>query len=58
MIFIVKDPMNYIRILENDYHLQRVGVFEYYLEEDTELVKNGKMSWSAKICIKNITERI
>ncbi len=58
VIFVSKDPMQQIRIVEFEYQLKGVGVPEYYLEGDMELGKDGKMSWSAKTYIKNVTDRI
>ncbi len=43
VIFIAKDPMNYIKIMEYD---------------DMKVGRDGKMSWSAKTCIKNSSEGI
>jgi len=58
VIFVAKDPMKYIKIMEYEYQLKGVGVPEYYLGGDMEFSKDGKMSWSAKTYIKNISERI
>ncbi len=56
VIFVPKHPMKYIRIMEYEYELKGVGVPEYYLGDYMEVGKDGNMSLSAKIYIKNITE--
>ncbi len=56
IIFIAKEPTKYITWME--YHLKGVDMPKYCLGGDMELGKDEKMSWSAKIYIKNISERI
>ncbi len=58
VIFLAKDCMKTIRIMEYEFQLKGVGVTEYYLGGDMELGKDEKMSWSAKTYIKKVTERI
>ncbi len=55
-IFTAKDSMKCIRVMEYEYILKRMGVPEYYLAGNTKLGRDGKMSWSAKIYIKNVFE--
>ncbi len=57
-IFISKDPMKYIRIMEYEYQLKGLGLPANFLDGNMELGKNGKMSWSTKKDIKNVTSRI
>ncbi len=50
--------MAYLEVMKYEYNLKGVGQPEYYLGGDMKIGKDGKMSWSAKIKIKNDTERI
>ncbi len=44
--------------MECEYQIKEVGVPENYIGGNMELRKNGKMSWSSKTYIKNVSGRI
>ncbi len=58
VIFMCLNPMQYICIMEYEYHFKGVGVPKYYLGGNMELGKDGKLSRSAKTYIKNVADRL
>ncbi len=50
--------MKYIKIMEYEYLLKWVDVPQYYLGGNMEFSKDGKISWSSKTNIKNVSDRI